>query len=347
MDKINVALDSCVFFFSLGLFDTYKNQGEEVFYAHLAELENNINDIKKQLVALVGSKYYDKHKNEPFEKMLDGYKASINSMINNANRMIVAYTNLINGFTNDENGNKVPVNLPPAAIAQKKQRIEELNDQIIILENISKSYLTMRNDYKMLNQQLFAGKIIDKYIKGEIRLHIVEDAYREILNHIGDEKQEVNFKTFSQNVVNQLLSECVLVSIREKGVMDIVEALSSEYRKSHLSDGSRMKDDINSLGVYGDSRIMAEANLAGLILLTFNKKDFIHNKAGEYDNSQIRENIDLVNKVFDLVTTDALPYTPEEFIGGKYKLPEKQSEQLKISPINQHEQTKGVIELCN
>lgn len=346
MSKVNVVLDSCVFFFSLGLFDIYKNSGRDEFNAQISILENDISNIKSQLIQLVGDKYYNKHKNDSFEKMLDEYKSNINSLIKNADRMINAYTDLVNGFTRDGSGNRLPINLPPQAIEQKKHKIEELKNQKQILENVYKTYIEMRNDYTALTQQLYAGKVIERYLNGEIGLCLVEDGYREILNHIGSDDEMVNFKTFSQQMINQLLSECVLVSIREKDVLDAVETLSKEYRTSHITDGSRMKDDINSLGAYGDSRIMAEANLAGLVLLTFNKKDFIFDKSGVYNNSQIRENTNLVNNMLSQITSDALPYTPEEFIKGEYKLPARRSEKFGLVPVKQQSQTKGIVELC-
>lgn len=343
MEKMNVAIDSCVLFNSLGLYDVYKKYGKAEFKNQLNILNSKMNDLKNGLLSLMGEKFLNKHKNDSFEKLTDDFKSSISSLITNAKNQIESYDCLLNGYTINRNGEKVPVSIPNERLQKIQAMKNDVENKKEQLDDIYNLYIEKKEEYKDIKQQLFAGKIVEKSIDGEINLCVVEDVYNEVLNHIDsvDNTNTGNFKKFPKEQIEQYLSNCTLIGVRSSYVLNIINTLSEAYRTPLKEDGSSMKQDINSLGVYGDSRIMAEANLAGVILVTLNKKDFILDKSDVPDNTLIREHIQKVNEIFLPITTDALPYTPEEFINGNYKNPTKSSELLVLSAVQNNSVVKN------
>ena len=182
-------------------------------------------------------------------------------------------------------------------------------------------------------------KIYKQALEGKYDFYISPTAYAEIQNH-ADETDSESIKgniKFDQRKIDSLFKRCSFLSMYDKEMRDKVNEIAEKFRTSQGSSTKEMAPDINSLGLYGDSMIMAEACLAGMILITHNKKDFIYDKSFKQDNDYIRRHITLVESQNAPYATDALPFTPAELLEGKIVEPTKPSNyDISIKDFEQH-----------
>ena len=161
-------------------------------------------------------------------------------------------------------------------------------------------------------------------------------SYDEIKNHIEGRtnSQDERFLTFTEHQVTSLTKRCTLITVRHHEVRDHIDRVATSYRTPLVGGhGRQMDQDKNSLNRYGDSTIMAEANLAGMVFVTQNVKDFIEDKSLKIPNDGIRTHIEEVSAKLSPLTSDAAPVTQEELLTGDYTSPRRQSQIVELVPV--------------
>ena len=164
-----------------------------------------------------------------------------------------------------------------------------------------------------LTQQVAACELLRLKEKGEVEFYVLSETFRELNNHVevpGIQPKK-GFLTITEDERDIIFDHAQLVTF-EEGLNPVIAALSKAYRTARSERNHPMQNDVNSLGEFGDSIIMAQAAVSGLILVTFNGKDFIF-----YDvrnNCAIREHIKEVNTAepYRMVASKAIPCFPSE-----------------------------------
>lgn len=229
----------------------------------------------------------------------------------------------------------------------------QLVDKKIRLTRNRKKFLDLVKVYKEIFDSHAVGEIVKMYIEGKIDLGLSRYAFEEILNHTDaytKQKQGKHFKIFKRNKIEKALREFVLITTRTKIADNAIRGLAARYRCAKTT-GTPMKGDLNKLNMFGDSLIMATSSISGKILITLNGKDFIFDKSLQLmGNEKIREHVLQVNECYSGIATDALAYSAEEYIQGKYNKPTKESKKFKLieaeKEIEKHEElTKEVYEI--
>ena len=182
--------------------------------------------------------------------------------------------------------------------------------------------------------------LYQKLVNKEINVFVPKTSYKEILNHI--KKKGKNYKlTLSSKEAFSLLEKCKVINFGSQKAMSIKGQLAKDFRTANpvpVAGETPMKPDKNSLGEYGDSQIMAEANIAGMILITENAKDFI--TLGENNKEETkRRHIRTMCKKREPYATDALAYTPYEFLSGNYQKPQLVSKLEADVKVSKHPRT--------
>lgn len=345
-EKQNVVLDTCVIFNGLNAFWEYNQHGMRGLELLLENQKARLGNIEKYISQIVPKDMFGKAKGLPFNIAIDKWDELISSKYENLKAKVEDKKALIAGKKVDEDGveHDYPIDkttgkkqiLPPQRIEKIKQDLVRAQKEFDEFKPIAETFEKLREAYKNLHQQYWAGKIVELYAKGKMNLFVVSTGYDEVLNHVEGCTPKITtneFKVFSEDKILCALDCCSLISFRSNDVVNIVHGLASLYRTS-INDERAMANDQNSLGEYGDSCIMAEANLAGMMLITLNEKDFIIDKAFERGNEKLRKHIGGINEMFPEYTTDALPYSPKEFCEGKYNVPTKKSSAVKFVPQN-------------
>ena len=161
-------------------------------------------------------------------------------------------------------------------------------------------------------------KLFKKMLNGEVVAFLTPMTLAEIKHHT-KYKNEPGYsggKSFNSEIIvpfiNQYLTTIYVEDKRiQKVVAHLSEVLRGKTSKTTKLNTEVMANDLNSLGEYGDSTIMAEAMLFGKNLITENAKDFIS------DNSAIRDFVRTLNTDIIKHVSNALPYSVSEFLNGE------------------------------
>lgn len=338
-----VVVDSCVFFDMIQFNDVYINVGEEAFFDYIKASERVLEKRKSEISALLDPEFLEQYKDFTFDKQLDCLEIyninKINSLKNEIKKTHSAKQRLIH-----TNGN-------PGEIKRLQTMWENLQEKLAQAEFNAKSLEDKKNTYKVARNSLYAGKLLAQSIKGEIELCVTTTGYDEIENHIIENNTGLTRAMYHEESVDNLTkNHFTLITVKDPAVERIVRKLAQVYRTAVLA-GSPMKNDINANGVYGDSLIMAESNLAGISLVTINEKDFIFDE--NLDNTKTgirnearREHIDAVNQRLAPTTSDALPISLHELINNDHAEPNRQSEDFAlVYAINKNEKFKEEVEI--
>ena len=344
----NIVVDTCVFFGMIKYNDIYTAHGEKALDMAIFRQEQKLEARKAYILKLMPDEFHKKYANLSFEEKLEKYKDYATNMIASAQRKIEGLELLLQGKVM-EKGVEKTVTLSPERRAALEKQLEEQKQLKAKIEKTYGEYIDKRAEYKVAKNSLEAGKILQGSIRGEYSIHIVSTSYDEIKNHIKGKAKSTDerYLTFTQAQVSNLTKRCTLISVRHHEVRDYVESVARSYRTPiHGGKGHQMDQDKNSLNRYGDSTIMAESNLSGMVFVTQNIKDFIEDKSVKTPNDRIRTHIEEVSASRRPLTTDATPITQEELLTGDYKTPRKQSQVVELVPVkNPHREFAAELEL--
>ena len=331
----NIVVDTCVFFGMIKYNDIYTAYGEKALDTAISRQELKLEARKAHLLQLMPEEFNKKYANLSFEDRLEKYKDYATNMIANAERKIESLELLLQGKTK-EKGVEKTITLSPERRAAIEQQLAEQKAIKAKYETTYQQFIDERAEYKTAKNSLEAGKILQGSIRGEYSIHIVSTSYDEIKNHVKGKAKSTDerYLTFSQAQVSALTKRCTLISVRHHEVRDYVESVARSYRTPlYGGKGRPMDQDKNSLNRYGDSTIMAESNLSGMVFVTQNIKDFIEDKSVKTPNDRIRTHIEEVSSSRRPLTTDAAPITQEELLTGDYKTPRQQSQVVELVPV--------------
>lgn len=310
-----VCIDSCVFFHCLEYCDIFDKHGEAELIEKLLTDGKKLQDLNVKLKEVIGIDFLAKHSNTDIYNIFPLYKSYINSTKSNLETAIKNTQNLLLGEVKDKDGNVKKINIPND---RKQKLLGKLQQSIETLKNIEKNiskFQTLTDDYRNLRQKYYTGKLFEKMIRGQLQFFVVQDSYNEIQNHCkkGNNTDSQCFKYFDSTLIDKMLKHCTVVVFESYDQANLIDTLSKLYRTS--VDGKPCMDsDINSLGVYGDSRIMAQSSILGINFVTLNEKDFITSKAGKWGNSDICNHIVNVNQNCNKIKNKVKPISPKEYL---------------------------------
>lgn len=317
-----VVIDSCVFFHMLEANKIYQLEGKSSFDKYKNDMILKMETLKHKIYDTMGDEFLNKYFNSTtkFIELINTYNTYIRNKLGNVENEINSVKNSLVGEFKKKDGTIYKIN---ASAIQK----EIWRNQLIILEQTKEEYKKNIREFDKLsleykdNYQPYVCTILyDKTINGEVQFILVQDSYKEILNHIGNETLSIDtFKYFNRNDVELMFKNCDVYSadISPNQIImseDDIELLSQEYRTRDDDKGSCMDGDKNSLKVYGDSRIMAEASIAGYAFITLNEKDFITDKSKKLGNDFIRRHIQEVNRRNPKIAHDIMICSPQDYL---------------------------------
>lgn len=323
---VKISLDTCAFFSMIRYNEIYNKDGIQALEQVLKENEEKIKGFEEKILNTMGPEFLKKHPNLSFEEKLEFYKDYATSLKTFAKNKFENYEKNAQGifYAGGKEFRREISEQEKNNFLNKAQCFIQMYNSIP--ENLD-CYKDSREDYKLLINNYNMGLIYKAALEGKYEFYISPTVYAEIQNHT-DEKDSESVKgniKFNQSKIDSLLKRCTFLSMYNKEIRDEVNKIAKEFRTKQNSSTKEMAPDINSLGLYGDSMIMAEASLAGIILITLNKKDFILDKSVKQNNDNIRKHISLVESQNAPITTDALPFSPTELLEGKIVEPTKQS----------------------
>ena len=329
---INVIVDSCVFFGMIKYNNFLEQYGEEHLEELLIRQQEELSALRTEIGNHFDEEFIAKYKNLTFEQQIDKFKEYRNNKISNFEKDIKKCETLLkNNFIYDKDGQKKP--LPEEIRKSLENRILQNQQKLTFYSEPIISF----NDYKVLKNSIANGTLYKMALDKEVKLNLFFVSYDEIINHTKEKENYKKWKSFTPEEVNSLTQKLFsLITTNSKEVITDLQNLARQYREPVTIDGrSEMANDINSNGVYGDSLIMAGANMSGMILLTQNVKDFIWAKKISKNNDFIRQNVFNVSQNNDY-STDALAYSVDEFLSENYNVPSKQNEKytLRLSKSN-------------
>ena len=320
-----VIIDSCVFFHMLKANYIYKNKGENLFNEYKSNITLEINNLKEKIFILMDEEFLSKYSiSMPrFITLLNVYNAYIRDKLNVSKISISYIKNALKGEYQTKNGLIYKIDLSKERKQILENKLAVLENQYEIFQKKIKEFEILLKEYKEKYQPYFCTLLYDKMIRGEIEFFLVADSEKEINRHVGNPNNSINcFTYFDKEDVFSLLKNCKIINLKSRNKNKSIMFLSQEYRTRDDDKGSCMDGDKNSLKVYGDSRIMAEASIAGYTFITLNEKDFITDKSKKLGNDFIRRHIQEVNKRNPKIAHNIMIYSPWEYLIhlGAYKI---------------------------
>lgn len=326
-----VIIDSCVFFGMIKYNNFVEKYGKENLPILLQKRKQKMEAVKQQIEACFYDDFNKKYKNLSFEEKIEKFKEYRNNKLFSLKNMIESKKNLLKGIAYDKKGNLIEIKIP-------KEKKEVLKKQIKEHEKELEKYIpepeVIFNKYKLNKNSLQCGQLYQMALEGKVDLNLFFVSYNEIINHTIPRDNE-SWLLFSPQEVSNLTKRCCsLITTHSAQAIQDLNDLALKYRTPiEIAGRKQMAEDINALGEYGDSLIMAGASMSGIILLTQNDKDFIRDKAFKQENDYIRQNTDAINSVVSFAT-DALCYSVDEFLSGKYTHPTINSDTYSLNEIS-------------
>ncbi|MBQ8425698.1 MAG: hypothetical protein IJX17_06725 [Clostridia bacterium] len=327
MSKIlDVAIDTCVFFKMIEYNNFVEAYGEKYLSQLITLKEKELKDIKTDIRASLGTDFFKKYENLPFEHQIEKYKSYATNIESRCLNGMNEAMELANNAQTEEDQMKYF-----QIYENYYNQLNALLGDSTINENLIKI-----NEYRMQKDIVEVGKIYQAALNGEFDLYCNFIAFDEVLYHT-QRRDNPHFLTYDLSEVNALTDRVVkVVSTKSQDVLDIVDMLAQEYRTGNGRVNEKPMDaDVNSLDEFGDSKIAAFSNLTGMILITLNGKDFIFDKGYRWGNDNIRKHLQYTNSKYDF-TTDASVYSPKELLEGKVNTPQIQSKILNYVDISEN-----------
>lgn len=341
----NVIIDSCVFFGLIKYNKFVEQYGAENLPELIARKQVELDALQQQIETYFDNDFNKKYKNLSFEEKIDRFKEFRNNKIALIEKDIERISYLMQGIVYEKGGEVKHIPITDKRKQELRERLVTLREQLAYYQTEPEIDFNL---YKLKKNSILNGKLFQRVLAGDVKLHLFSVSYDEILNHTIPKDGDRAWLCFAPEEVAALTKKyCTLISTHSTKVLEDMQDLATMYRTPVAINGRReMANDINSKGVYGDSLIMAGSNMSGMILLTHNIKDFILDKGHKTHNDYIRQNVKEVSADIQYAT-DALCYSVEEFLDGKFADPKQINEIYKLQPINGAEQNfTSVFELA-
>lgn len=327
----NIMIDTCVFFKMIEYNNFVMEYGKENLDEYIKHNEDKLLKDKIAIDNFIKEngliEFLEKNKNLSYIELIN--KLSNEKMSN----IIGSCKKSIDGDTKALDNPAVPQqrkDFLKTKIHQNKQILEHAQD-------IDKKI----KQFKLKIQSIECGKIFKQAIDGKIKLFTNTVSFSEILEH-SKQSNKTNWIHFTENEILNLSKNMISIVTTESHqpfltddmqtdkTLQAIELLAKAYRQpSDNINEKNMEEDKNTLGDFGDSKIAALANMAGMTLVTINGKDFIYNKDKQEKNEDIRNHINAVNKICPY-STDAQVISIDEFLDGNYKRPSKNNPVCKL-----------------
>lgn len=316
----NLMIDSCVFFGMIEYNNFVTKYGAENLDQYLLKKKDILLETKNKIKTTLSKEFFEKYSDLSFDAQVDKYKEWVNNREAELNLTIKSDEGLVN-------------NPNPKIPAEKKERAKaEAENLKVELQNLVKfdEVKDLLNSYRLKKNSMGSGLIYKGALAGKYKLNTNGYSYDEILNHT-KQKDDENWLCFSRKEVDDLTKKFTIIYTKSKEILDQVDKMAEDYRteipenqgktRKDLTDKA-MGQDVNSVGEFGDSKIMAFTNLTGMVLVTHNAKDFIFDKGVGKNNTCILNHITRVNKKY-FGTTDAKAYTTFDILKENYEKPAK------------------------
>lgn len=312
----NLMLDSCVVF-EMKFWNNYANEfGYDRMMKFADKKLNEMNVLKNKISNSFPEEFLEKYKKYAFDEKVKQYKFFYNECKNNVRKYEL--------LTSEKNLTVSPEKKEhyKALLKENKELFDKFVPYEIVIADLEK-YHNMKN-------YVYAGQLYKGFCEGKYKFFVNHVTLSEVLNHTqGIGHSRTLF--FTQPELFSFLSKITLVTTKSKDVIYYLEKLARAYRNPSKGSGmTPMSKDINSLNDWGDSKIIAMANLAGINLVTNNGKDFIFDKSIPRKNENIRNHIAYRNEKFSDFASSAKPYSPSEIIEGRYEKVVKPSKKIKL-----------------
>ena len=308
-----ITIDCWTFLNMLNYNDNFQKYNSKSKLDNLIRLHEEIRDITiKQIEKIINPMI------ENIKEFDDAsFEMKIKPCLNILNRDIKNISDRITGYENTLKKENIPEKKKEILQGFKKKQQEDL-EKLKATKNKLKSLIQKYND---MTQQLAVSDLYKMIANKEVKVFITPSVLEEIRTDT----------RHSSKMKKELLNRCYSVTLSNKAEFDKKAKRLSELLRGHYpynfvdrEHPVAMEDAVNKSGEYTDSLFMAESNLLGLVLVTQNKKDFIYKKCDIKNNEiagETRRKImeSLFNKIEGC--SDALPYSPQEFVQGKYKEP--------------------------
>lgn len=341
----NIMIDTCVYFKMIPYNNFVMKYGKEnldKFIEHNKQKHiNNKNEIDS-FISKDRPNFFNENKNLEYNDIIVKYsKERITNEVSRLGKKIAGWESLQNN-----------PNVPDEKKKILFQAIEQINKEIERYNAIDEKI----NNYKIEKQGIDCGEMYKKAVNDEIKLFTNTVSYSEVLEHskMQDKTNWVYYPmeeilNMSKNMVSVVTTKSRQPFLKDEEkdfdkTLQMIEFLAKRYRRKTSNENeSGMGKDINTLGDYGDSKIAAFASMSGMTFVTINGKDFVFNKDRGYDNEEIRNRINRINKTCPYAT-DAQPITVEEFLSGDYKRPTKSNPMFKLSKTQKRKQDQRFVE---
>ncbi len=335
-------IDSCVFFKMIKFNNIFEEHGLEGLEDYIDFSIKQQKQLEKEIVELMGQAFNEKYKDLSFEQKIVKYKEWSKGECARLKKEISGVDATINNYSSF---------MSESRIKQLKQQQAEASQalaKITPFEDINDQF----DKYREQRANIEAGLVLAQACKGDIKLYVCDYGEEEILSHTKlnmlekhtempdwldkidkaalkmiidnyeDNKNNPHRLMFEEDEVLSLFSKVSLLHLASDKEVDMVEDLAKIYRtEPDDEESAAMDEDINSVGKWGDSCLMATASLAGIVFVTHNAKDFIFK--GEKSNFKIREHINMTNNLTPYAT-DVCAYSTSEYLTGLYHEPEQE-----------------------
>lgn len=306
-----------------GLISKTKQNAGEAITAKIKMLKS----MKKELVSPItpprandqnikGVKdFFEKYKDNNLIKNLDNIDLSKEPFVNNDYQEIlskfnfdsnkISYVDLINCH----NKYKGYLNYNENSIEDPIKYVKYINENADYHDN-SKLFFDSNENVKTII-------VANELIKEEKQFYITPTILKEVENHIDNEENSNRVKDhlFPDKDIKTILKSTNHIKTNDEFNNQVDEL------KSKLIDGKAVSGKPNSDKLLADATISAEANILGIIPLTFNEQDFtidksITNAGGQgYSERKMRMVNVLINHTD--YTTNALPCSVDDFFKSR------------------------------
>ena len=327
----NLMIDSCVFFRMIGYNNFVQRHGKENLDILLQKQFQILENIESTIKNTLNSEFFEKYSNLTFDDQIDKYKEWSKNAVCGAKKQIEDIEKKLKNYSQYISNEKKKF------LIAKIDELKDSANKIVKYSDVEK----LLNSYRIKRDSIGSGLIYKGCINGEYKLFTNAYCYDEILNHTKPSNDK-RFMQVSRQDVENLFKNFTLVYTKSNKVLKQINDMSKDYRTATTNkDEKAMGEDTNSVKDFGDSKIAAFSNLAGMVLVTHNAKDFIFDKGIGKNNTNKLNHLMSVNKNY-FGTTDAKVYTTLDIIKGEYETPKVKPgykmESNKVSKIEFDEQ---------
>jgi len=318
---LRVALDTCTFIGMVQYNEVWNKAGKIGVHMALKRDEIDLAKYQKIITALMSPEYLSVYQNEHPQDDINDFSTF--------KKVMESYVNYASN-----------IKKKPSKMSQEEY------DWLVQNKPLLADFKEVKAKYLSLLNYTMAGRLFSLYLDDKVEFCITNTVFDEIIIPLSNPDVDIysekavngNIVRFSVDKMLRMLQNCTYLHLEGHELQEEITELSRAYRTSlNNKNAQQMAPDTNSIGVFGDSRIMAEACISGLVLVTANVKDFIYDKSRKGENERIRKHIQNVNAIKsqeDSLATDALPYTVEEFVKSEYTLPKIPSQLEVIATHN-------------